>query len=1320
MKFRDLRIWIFIFGIMLLIGAYLYQHSKTNQSQLESQGIKAIFLAKHNFLDSFYNYHVQLEGYFKRNFYTWGMEAEEDAASRMVNMIDRNPKFGIERIQNFTDDLRPEPQMFAEDGISLIQRDTSYLIYVKGFRFFLNDKTKMGDQPVLNYDSLRIKIKKELGNALAQDTLSGRAFEIDHSVSVNDLMVGNVQSLFFDKLFILDQTGTAIYPRDLAGLPVVNVDSLSHEQTVGERELDLQVSGKLYKGFLSPAVIGNQVFYLLGAKDKSGFESVALKINFKVLSAFLTLLILIFVSIPVISIFNLGDGDVLTKKRVMGLGLSLILVMVILGFFFFSLFQNYDNEHTSENNLQNVKYAFNSEIQQLIEGLEIFKEEIEDGQIHTNQPEDAHHEEQDVNEFLEFDLEGNILKMLIPQMSSFEGPIDFGNFPFVSIANRDYVKELRNLDPEQGYFISAHSSKSTGELEGVISKKEGEQGYALTFHLDSLVPKISKHHRFFVFKPDGKVLLISEKVNIPIDNLNQGIGEEKWHEIRTLIANNKNAGDDKVWKTPIYVNGHEYQALLSPISSDSFVSENWVLYLEDTNLQHALHSLASLEGIAVFGPYLMILSLLGLLTLVTRKSSIYLAFEDFSFAWYSPSPRKRLRFLWLNSILLLDIFLFLIIYLFLPLSIFKIFLWSSLFAIQSGTCNFLLLATVGKDKAKKNINAFLVMVILLWVIMAFLLGYLSFLSHSGTMYFIFTLFILLMIAGMQILCFYLYQTQKFPTVRFSKWNKTKMLFKMHRRFTDFWTKLTGSAVDKRVFAINLLLWLMIVGFLPGYFIHRQIFNQEKIIWEYVSKGDIEDEEQVKFLPEGYMSLIKIHEEFRRNNFGRFSNQDDELITNFIAAPQQALIEAFNTTPGITFGKLSKGIGLWDTIRSNLFFLLVLLVILIWLFKMIMVLGNKIYLIDYHFTNAFGLLPKDTDKQKNSFVIGVDASKSKEWILKQFGFESEEVLTVRLFSGNELDMPELKPAHKGVILENFHCLGDVEMLLNTMVAFQKKYCKESVKLFVTSGRPLQEILPSNMPKQSRLLITEIFSEYLFQYVPIDFENQKITLPYFGDGSKFSDEEAKINYDLRMKSQLFNDEKTHGLAGEIEYGPNGKAIASLITEEISRDKLDMPLSQERYEKCVLSIQRYNKAYYMNIWAELSLKEKKMVYNYAKEGFINFFNKETMTALIQKGLVKMNPAMDSLVLFSDSFRNFVCVYISDEEVARFKQDESKSGNARMIQAAVFSFVLICIALISFYDPNILNETSAYITGFLGVSGTIYSILAKGFGKSTPTENQ
>lgn len=104
----------------------------------------------------------------------------------------------------------------------------------------------------------------------------------------------------------------------------------------------------------------------------------------------------------------------------------------------------------------------------------------------------------------------------------------------------------------------------------------------------------------------------------------------------------------------------------------------------------------------------------------------------------------------------------------------------------------------------------------------------------------------------------------------------------------------------------------------------------------------------------------------------------------------------------------------------------------------------------------------------------------------------------------------------------------------------------------------------------------------------------------------------------------------MAAEIASSPHAEFIANLITEELSADDLDECLSKERYEKCILSIQRYNKAYFMNIWAELSLKERKMVYNYATEGFINFFNKETMTALIQKGIIRMNADKDRLVLF------------------------------------------------------------------------------------------
>jgi hypothetical protein len=1307
MKFKDLRIWMLIFGGMLLLGAYLYQHSKTNQKQLETQGIKAVHLARQNFVEAFYNYHVQLEGYFKRNFYNWAGGEAEGAASRMVQLIDRNPKFGIKEIKSLEMDPSHDRSVLHHEGISLTKKDSVFLIGVKGFRFYLDERTRQGALPELD-DSLLVRsLRENLGVRLRQESAGARAFEVDHVLPVHALMENNLQSLFFDRMFVLDSAGTAIYPRDVAGLAVIPLDSLGGRRSAGEEKLSIQLSGSEYQGFLSPAIIGNKVFYLLGIKEKAQFDRVALRIDFKLLSTFLTLLLLVFVSIPIISVFNLGDGDVLTKKRVMGLGLSLILVMLILGFFSFSLVQNYRSSSPADTYVRDLKHAFSDEINGLIVNLDRFSKEL---RTHSddNRWADSLNPDKNVNEFLEFNGSGHILNMLIPD--ALDGTIEFGDFPFISIANRDYVRE-RPREPGK-HFISAHFSKSTGNLEGVISKSQGEHGYALTFRLDSLAPKISRNQRFFVFKPDGKVLLKSEKVNIPINYLQEGIGEEKWDEIKTLIVNNHHAGEEQVWKTPIYVNGYEYEALLSRIPSGQFVSENWLLYLENKNLQHALHSLSSLEAFTVFIPYVLVLAMLALLVLLTSKSSIYLAYTPFSFEWYSPSPTKRSKFLWLNGILFLDLLLFVAVYLFLPLSIFKIFLWSALFAIQSGTCNFLLLSSSSKDRHLTNTTAFSIVSVGLWLLVSILLLQLSWVQ-SAYAPLLLTSFFLVVLGLLQFACFRLARVRDLPSLAPGSWKGPVRLQRIHQRMSDFWNRLTGVHVDKRVYALNFLLWLLIIGFLPGYFIHRQIFNQERFIWNVVEQEEPYLRGQPLESNEAYLELIKIHEEFRRTNFGRFSNHEDELIRNFVAPPQDVMVQAFNMPPNFSLKEFFSEQSFWEIVKGNVPVLLALAVVLIWLFQMIMRLGNKIYLIDYHFTHGMVLLPQRSRKQQRSFLIGVDAAQNRNWIARQFDLSAHQMLRVDALSAL-VDMPEPDPTHEAIVFENIHCLDGADRLLESMQAFLMAYGDKKQFLFVTSGKPLQEIVQPSTSQSKRLLITEIFSEFLFQYVPLDFKSESVTLPFSGQEWESLDKIQREALKMQVGSLLFNDKRTQELAAEIACSPHSTVIATLITEELARDPLDQPLSQERYEKCILSIQRYNKAYFMNIWAELSLKERKMVYNYAREGFINFFNKETMTALIQKGIIKMNAEQDRLVLFSSSFRNFVCLFVSDADVERFKQDERKSGNAKMIQAAVFSFVLISIALISFYDPTILNETSAYISGVLGLVGTLYSLLAKGFTKA------
>ncbi len=88
MNFKNLRLWVFLFGAIFLIAAFLFQQSKENRKQLQLQSMKSIVLTKQNFLETFDNYHDQLDSYLRRHFYS-KISGEEDPAGKMVEIFDQ-------------------------------------------------------------------------------------------------------------------------------------------------------------------------------------------------------------------------------------------------------------------------------------------------------------------------------------------------------------------------------------------------------------------------------------------------------------------------------------------------------------------------------------------------------------------------------------------------------------------------------------------------------------------------------------------------------------------------------------------------------------------------------------------------------------------------------------------------------------------------------------------------------------------------------------------------------------------------------------------------------------------------------------------------------------------------------------------------------------------------------------------------------------------------------------------------------------------------------------------------------------------------------
>ena len=105
------------------------------------------------------------------------------------------------------------------------------------------------------------------------------------------------------------------------------------------------------------------------------------------------------------------------------------------------------------------------------------------------------------------------------------------------------------------------------------------------------------------------------------------------------------------------------------------------------------------------------------------------------------------------------------------------------------------------------------------------------------------------------------------------------------------------------------------------------------------------------------------------------------------------------------------------------------------------------------------------------------------------------------------------------------------------------------------------------------------------------------------------------------------------------------------------------------------------------------------------------------MQKGVL-IRESMDELPkLFHKNFRLFILNNVSEEEKTKFREDESRHGNASSIQIAVFSFILISIALISYFDKNFLDQATTMVTGIIGAFGGIYSLVKNSlpsFGKN------
>lgn len=779
-----------------------------------------------------------------------------------------------------------------------------------------------------------------------------------------------------------------------------------------------------------------------------------------------------------------------------------------------------------------------------------------------------------INELITIDSLGFVQKILYFRHTPKDSlQLDFGGkTSFTDLKTRAYVSFFDDLGHETG-FINSHYSRGTGLLESVISKRDSSDRRkvrAVTY-LHRLDSTLNHGFRILLVKNDGSLLFKSARVESSISNLSESVSPEKWTEISSLFKNNPSLPEGRLLNTPLYLNGHHYEAYLSKLSIASFDQPLWAVFLVNRNVFHVFSALTSLEGVVFVLSYFLFLLATLLLIQAARKNEDSLGFKAFLFDWLIPSKIHQGGLILLIVTYLAQLVLLLLVLNFGRLNHLDTLLLFSISSLEISYFN-LFHSKIDQLREKKIPMELKVITALLIALMAFSVRVNPDLWKSVLPFFSFAVVI------------------------------SAITLK-----TTTWARHANLGLSARNgLTIYLLVWFLMIGFLPGYLIQSKNQQFEQQIWTKSMSGDTSES-----------TLATSYELGRRKTMAALADPFDPMIQDFVYPNIDLVNNAWT--------------GSQMRITSNVFLYFLFGGLLLITFLLIRWVQNAIF---FEFKPHMATVPQEMTKYNFICCLSSEQIPSPinpaKTILVDFKYQT--ILS---------DFP-LEQEH--YIFYNLHCVKDL-MDVSLWIARVKN---AGGTVTVYSGTLWKNLFQTLSAKSDRMIVSEIFSDFRFMVIELD--------------------EAE--------------------SGDYQIGEQ-----------------------------ILSKMKRRKAFYANIWTELSFEERQVCYAYAKEGFFNFAAMETLLDLAQKGVIVREKAegrkdpSKTWTLFSPAFRQFILTNITPEERVDFKKYEKKNGNITTIQTAVISFVLICIALVGIFDKTFLNEAYTYLTGGLGILGTLYSVLNQGF---------
>lgn len=414
---------------------------------------------------------------------------------------------------------------------------------------------------------------------------------------------------------------------------------------------------------------------------------------------------------------------------------------------------------------------------------------------------------------------------------------------------------------------------------------------------------------------------------------------------------------------------------------------------------------------------------------------------------------------------------------------------------------------------------------------------------------------------------------------------------------------------------------------------------------------------------------------------------------------------------IGFGqKHEKDAGSWD--HFTLMFRITVVVMFICIYWLIDYCTTKIYGREYYnFKNTLPLTVENFKKisigddsithhkQRQIFLLGLPKS-NKSNLIKSV--DGDLIHIDMMWVNSAKKWKEVQEINldkcEGVILENFeYGISSHKLNKERLNLLEWLTCNHSIQLIISS-----DVNPSFITDfyQNKLKTAEDNETQLEEYSH-SLETWRHILGGFIVVHNPIKENKKINSYLKstwIKSevfkQLFRLELNKGsflpnlLPGIKDYFVKLKKNAG--GDESKIDKEDI----------ILRIQLLAESYYLGLWNTLSKEEKYIIYDLAKDRFVNVNNKNGIRSLLEKGLLIYD---NELRIMNESFTNFVLSIIKKEEALKMEKEVRDKGTWSTISSVLILAVIGVFAFLFLGNPDFFQDFNALISVFIAIIGMV-----------------